>query len=486
MGKPKGFMEYERTVADKIPPQERIANYREFSRSLPEQELKRQAARCMNCGVPFCHIGCPLGNLMPDWNDCVYRGDWEEAVRRLLATNNFPEFTGRLCPAPCEESCCLGINEPAVTIEQIEKEIIERAFSKGWIRPEPPPLRTGKRVAVIGSGPSGLACAQQLNRAGHLVSVFERADKVGGILRYGIPDFKMEKSVIDRRISIMEQEGINFFVNSDVGGKSEAEKILRDFDAVVLAIGSTRPRDLNIPGRNLKGIHFAMEFLCQQNRINSGAKEDNCISAKDKNVIVIGGGDTGSDCVGTSIRQGARSVVNFELFPQPPKDRPAHQPWPYYPNKLRMSTSHEEGGQRFFSISTKEFVGENGNLRSVRTMDVKVSLGENGSPAFEEIPGSFREWPADLAFLALGFVGPEKEGILAQLGCELDNRGNIRTDGKYSTNVAKVFAAGDSRKGQSLIVWAISEGRECAYAVDKFLTGRSFLPKKGGYELPRV
>ena len=441
----------------------------------------------MDCGVPFCHAGCPLGNSIPDFNDRVYRGDWRAASRCLHATNNFPEFTGRLCPAPCEEACVLGINEPPVTIEQIEKEIVERAFAEGWIVPEPPGVRTGRKVAVIGSGPAGLACAQQLNRAGHEVVVFERADRIGGLLRYGIPDFKMEKTVLDRRLAVMAGEGIRFRTGARVGENITGEQLLNEFDAIVLAIGATRPRDLPIPGRELSGVHFAMDFLPQQNRVVAGDRVPGQITAAGKNVVIIGGGDTGSDCIGTSIRQGARSVVNFELFPKPPTGRTPSQPWPYYPMRLRMSSSHEEGGERHFSVSTKEFLGRRGTLTGLRTVEVAFEPAPSGGPPrLVERPGTVREWPADLVLLAMGFLGPEPDGIVRQLGVALDARGNIRTDADYATNVPKVFAAGDSRRGQSLIVWAISEGRECARGVDRRLMGRSSLPTKNGFDLPRI
>ena len=487
MGKPTGFKEYTRELPPKRPPAERVRHFSEFVEPFPEDRLRRQAARCMDCGVPFCHAGCPLGNIIPDFNDLVYRGEWRAASRRLHATNNFPEFTGRLCPAPCEEACVLGINEPPVTIEQIEKEIVERAFAEGWIAAEPPASRTGRKVAVVGSGPAGLACAQQLNRAGHEVVVFERADRIGGLLRYGIPDFKMEKSVLDRRLAVMEAEGIRFQPGVRVGETLAGEQLLREYDAIVLAIGATRPRDLPIPGRELAGIHFAMDFLPQQNRLVAGDRISVPISAAGKDVIVIGGGDTGSDCIGTSHRQGARSVVNFELFPKPPLGRPPNQPWPYYPMRLRTSTSHEEGGERFFSISTTEFLGRDGRLTGLKTVEVGFEPSPSGGPPrLVERPGTEREWRADLVLLALGFLGPEPDGIVRQLGVELDARGNIRTDAEYATRVPKVFAAGDGRRGQSLIVWAISEGRECARGVDRFLMGRTSLPTKNGFDLPRV
>mgnify|MGYP001313679410 CR=1 FL=1 len=487
MGKPTGFKEFTRELPHKVAVAERLKYYREFYEPFPEEKVKKQAARCMDCGVPFCHTGCPLGNIIPDWNDLVYRGRWRDAIDRLHATNNFPEFTGRLCPAPCEEACVLGINEPPVTIEQIEKEIIERAFAEGWVKPEPPEIRTGKKIAVIGSGPAGLACAQQLNRAGHTVTVFERETRIGGLLRYGIPDFKMEKSVIDRRLKIMEAEGITFKTGVNIGTDITGEQLKKDFDAVVLAIGATRGRDLNAPGRELKGIHLAMEFLPQQNKVVAGDTIPGQIMATGKHVIVIGGGDTGSDCIGTSNRHGAASVTNFELLPMPPKDRPASQPWPYYPMKLRTSTSHDEGCERVFAVSTKEFIGKDGKLTHLKTVNVRFAPSPNGGPPkLEEVPGSEKIWPADLVLLAMGFTGPETDGVVKQLGCELDNRGNVKADANYATTVPGVFTAGDARRGQSLIVWAISEGREAARGVDTWLMGHSLLPTKVGHDLPRV
>ncbi len=487
MGKPTGFKEYARELPRKMAVAERLKVYREFYEPFPEEQIRKQAARCMDCGVPFCHTGCPLGNIIPDWNDLVYRGRWREAMDRLHATNNFPEFTGRLCPAPCEEACVLGINEPPVTIEQLEKEIVERAFAEGWIKPEPPGQRTGKNIAVVGSGPSGLACAQQLNRAGHTVTVFERANRIGGLLRYGIPDFKLEKHIINRRLEVMQAEGIAFRTGVAVGEDIAAEQLKAEFDAIVLAIGATRGRDLVAPGREWKGIHLAMEFLPQQNKVVAGDTVPGQILATGKHVIVIGGGDTGSDCIGTSNRHGAKSVTNFELLPMPPKERPAHQPWPYYPMRLRTSTSHEEGCERVFALSTKEFIGKDGRVTHLKTVGVQFAPAPgDGPPRLVEVPGSEKIWPADLVLLAMGFTGPEPDGIVKQLGCALDNRGNVKADDNYATNVPGVFAAGDARRGQSLIVWAISEGRECARGVDSWLMGRSLLPTKVGYDLPRV
>jgi len=487
MAKPTGFKEYTRELPRKRPVEDRIKDYREFYTPFPKEKVTQQAARCMDCGVPFCHTGCPLGNIIPDWNDLVYRGNWRQAIDRLHATNNFPEFTGRLCPAPCEEACVLGINEPPVTIEQIEKEIIENAFENGWVAPEPPKARTGRKIAVIGSGPAGLAAAQQLNRAGHTVTVFERSDRIGGLLRYGIPDFKMEKWVIDRRLQVLEAEGITFKTGVNVGKDLPTDQLKKDFDSIVICVGSTKPRDLNAPGRQLKGVHFAMDFLPMQNRWVAGDKLPEQISATGKHVIVIGGGDTGSDCIGTSRRQGAASITNFELLPMPSKDRPDNQPWPYWPMRLRTSTSHEEGCERVFSILTKKFEGSGDKLEKITTVEVKFAPNPaGGPPKLEEVPGSERAWKADLVLLAMGFVGPEADSFVHQLGCELDKMGNIKADGNYMTSVPGVFAAGDARRGQSLIVWAISEGREAARCVDLHLMGRSDLPSKIGADLPRA
>jgi len=483
-------MEYTRELPDRRPVEERVKDSRDVYKPFPEERLQQQAARCMDCGTPFCHTGCPLGNLIPDWNDLVYRSQWKEAVRRLHATNNFPEFTGRVCPAPCEEACVLGINEPPVTVEQIEYTIVERAFEAGWIRPEPPKRRTGKRVAVVGSGPAGLACAQQLNRAGHWVTVLERADRIGGLLRYGIPDFKLEKWVIDRRLQLMEAEGITFRTNVHVGKDYPVEKF-KEFDAVVLCGGAAKPRDLPVPGRELNGIHFAMDFLWQQNKRVAGDDLDadgvRRIYAAGKRVIVIGGGDTGSDCVGTANRHGAKSITQLEILPKPPADRPPHQPWPYYPMKLRSSPSYEEGCERFWSISTQEFIGSSSKVERLVTVDVEwKSLDGNGRPQLIELPGTEKEWPVDLVLLAMGFLGPEHDGMLARLGVKLNSFGNVQNDENYMTNVPGIFSAGDMHRGQSLVVWAISEGREAARDVDLYLKGSSDLPAKGEGDLPKV
>ncbi len=488
MGKPTGFKEFTRELPKKRPPQERIKDFKEFTKPFPEEQIRNQAARCMDCGVPTCHAGCPLGNLIPDWNDLVYNNLWKDAIDRLHATNNFPEFTGRLCPAPCEEACVLSINEPAVTIEEIEKQIIERAFNEGWVLPVRPENRTMKKVAVIGSGPAGLAAAQQLNRAGHFVTVYERDAKVGGLLRYGIPDFKMEKWVIDRRVHILEAEGITFKTGTVLGDNVPFDE-LKGYDAIVLCVGATVGRDLPVEGRDLDGIVPAMKFLARQNRVVGGEplEPDEILNANGKHVIVIGGGDTGSDCIGTSNRQGALSVTNFELLPKPPKERPENQPWPYWPMRLRTSSSHEEGVHREWSINTQKFVGEKGRVSKLITPHIEfVPNPDGGRPQIKPIPDTEKEWPADLVLLALGFTGPEPGGVVEHLGVELDERGNIKTDGNYATTVPNVFAAGDGRRGQSLIVWAISEGREAARAVDQALMGHTELPTKGTGDLPRV
>jgi len=465
MGKVTGFLEYERKDEGYVAPKKRLKNYKEFTVPLEESELKNQGGRCMDCGIPFCHSGCPLGNLIPDFNDAVYKGRWREAAGILHATNNFPEFTGRLCPAPCEEACVLGINADPVSIENIEKNIVERAFDEGWVVPQPPASRTDKTIAIIGSGPSGLATAQQLNRAGHTVTVFERDAKVGGLLRYGIPDFKMEKSVIDRRLEVLEEEGIIFKTNAHVGKDVSIEMLKSDFDAIVLCGGATVRRSIPIKGAHLKGVYQAMDFLKQSNERQDNISEwDELIVAKDKKVVVIGGGDTGSDCIGTSNRQGATSVTNFEILNRPTVERPTEQPWPYYPMRLRTSSSHKEGVERVFSISTKEFIGDaSGNLTGLITSEVAWNTTPSGRKELKEIPGTEKKWDCDMAFLALGFTGPEKT-LIDQLNLDTDMRGNVKaTD--YATNVAGVFTAGDMRRGQSLIVWAISEGRQAAHHV---------------------
>jgi glutamate synthase (NADPH/NADH) small chain len=467
MGKVTGFMEYTREVAERRPPAERIKDWFEIYNPFPEEKLRDQGARCMDCGVPFCHNGCPLTNLIPDWNDFVYRGKWREAVRQLHATNNFPEFTGRICPAPCEASCVLGINEPPVAIKQIEKAIVERGFDEGFIRPEPAPVRTGKRVAVIGSGPAGLAAAQQLARAGHDVTVFEKSDRIGGLLRYGIPNFKMEKHLIDRRLEQMRAEGVKFQTNAHVGVSVPVEDLRKEFHAILLAGGAEQPRDLKVPGRELKGIHFAMEFLPQQNRRNEGeiVPSDIAILVTGKRVVIIGGGDTGADCLGTSHRQGAAAVHQFELLPKPPDERSSSTPWPLWPMQLRVESSHEEGGIRDWSVSTTHFTGdEHGNVRQLHAARV------GPAPKFEPIAGTEFTLDADLVLLAMGFLGPVKNGLLEQLGVTLDARGNVATDERHMASVPGVFAAGDMRRGQSLVVWAIAEGRKAATGIDAYLT----------------
>jgi len=488
MGKITGFLEFDRKVEEYAPVEERVKNYKEFTKPLKEGELKNQGARCMDCGIPFCHSGCPLGNLIPDFNDAVYRGKWEKAADILHATNNFPEFTGRLCPAPCEEACVLGINEDPVTIENIEKNIVETAFKKGWVVAKPPTNRTGKNVAVVGSGPAGLAAAQQLNRAGHTVTVFERDEKPGGLLRYGIPDFKMEKHIIDRRLKVLEEEGVVFKCGVNIGKAIKADDLKNDYDAIVLCGGATVRRNLPIEGADLKGVVQAMDFLPQNNRRVDGVKKfENEIIATDKNVVVIGGGDTGSDCIGTSFRHGAKSVSNFEIMPMSTTERPEGQPWPFWPMRLRTSSSHKEGAERFFSISTKRFIGDkNGNLKGLITAEVEWIKVPGQRPQLKEVEGTEKEWKCELALLALGFTGSEMT-IAEQLGLEPDGRTNIKaSEANYKTNVPGVFAAGDQRRGQSLIVWAISEGRQAAYHVDTYLMGSSELPLKGEGDLPRV
>jgi len=464
VGKVTGFLEYTRELPERRPPAERIQDWFEIYKPFPEDSLRTQAARCMDCGVPFCHTGCPLTNIIPDWNDLVYRGRWKEAVRQLHATNNFPEFTGRICPAPCEASCVLGINEPPVTIKHIEKTIIDRAFAEGMIRPEPAPARSGKSVAIVGSGPAGLAAAQQLARAGHDVTVFEKNDRIGGLLRYGIPNFKMEKHLIDRRLQQMRAEGVQFVTNAHIGVSHPVEDLQRRFDAILLAGGAEQARNLNVPGRELRGIHFAMEFLPQQNRICEGDTVSGQITATGKRVVIIGGGDTGADCLGTSHRQGALAVTQFELLPKPPDIRSASTPWPLWPMQLRVESSHEEGGIRDWSVSTVRFTGDaEGNVRQLHA--VRVGL----PPDFAPLPGTEFTLDADLVLLAMGFTGPVKGGMIEQLGLQLDQRSNIATGPDYMTSVRGVFAAGDMRRGQSLVVWAIAEGRKAAEFINKWL-----------------
>ena len=486
MADPKGFLKHSRELPTSRPARQRTGDYQEIYEAFPVEKTREQASRCMDCGVPFCHSGCPLGNIIPEFNDAVYRQDWLEAIQILHSTNNFPEFTGRICPAPCEAACVLGINKPPVAIEHIEKSIAEQAYELGYIRPKPPVLRTGKKVAVVGSGPSGLAAAAQLNKAGHLVTVFERKDRIGGLLRYGIPDFKLEKWVLNRRIAIMEAEGIRFRTNAEVGKNIEASSLLEEYDALLLCGGSTVPRDLPIPGRTLQGVHFAMEFLEQNNRRVAGDSLDASlfISAKGKDVLVIGGGDTGADCVGTSNRQGARSVTQLELLAKPPKERDP-ETWPNWPMIVRTSSSHEEGCERHWAVLTKAFLGdEHGFLRAVEVVDVLWDTDPTtGKSGFREVEGSLREIPCQLAFLAMGFLHPQREGMLEQLGLALDERNNVQTSARYQTSVEKVFAAGDMRRGQSLVVWAISEGREAARAVDEYLMGQSSLEAKSGTPL---
>ena len=476
MADPRGFLTTTRRTADYRPADERVQDWNELYPDAPGRVLlpiiTEQAGRCMDCGIPFCHQGCPLGNLIPEWNDLVWRDDWRAAIERLHATNNFPEFTGRLCPAPCEASCVLGINQPAVTIKNVEVSIIDRAWDSGWVEPQPADRLTDKTVAVIGSGPAGLAVAQQLTRAGHTVAVYERDDRPGGLLRYGIPEFKMEKRHVDRRLDQMRREGTVFRSGVEVGVDVTGEQLRKRYDAVVLAVGATSWRDLPIPGRDLDGIVQAMEYLPPANRVALGETVENQVTAAGKHVVIIGGGDTGADCVGTAHRQGAASVTQLEIMPQPPAGRPQITPWPTWPLMLRTSPAHEEGGERVFSVSTQEFVGtEDGKVRALRL--VEVTAGPNG---FEPVEGSERELPADLVLLAMGFVGPERSPLLEQLGVELDQRGAIARDASYATNVDGVYVAGDAGRGQSLIVWAIAEGRACAAAVDRYLTGSTELP----------
>ncbi|MEW5956561.1 MAG: glutamate synthase subunit beta [Chloroflexota bacterium] len=496
MGKPTGFMEYQRELPTDRPPLERVNDWQEFHLHFPEDRLKRQGARCMDCGIPFCHTGvllsgmasgCPLNNLIPEWNDLVYRDLWRQALDRLHKTNNFPEFTGRVCPAPCEASCTLAINEPAVTIKNIEVSIIEKGFAQGWLAAEPPAKRTGKQVAVVGSGPSGLACAAQLNKAGHRVTVFERADRIGGLLMYGIPNMKLDKEIVQRRIDLMAAEGVKFITNTEVGVDYPAERLASEFDAVVLCGGATKPRDLPIEGRSLKGIHFAMEFLQANTRAlldDTFDRPDSYISARGKDVIVIGGGDTGTDCVGTSLRHGCRSLTQFEILDRPPVERAPDNPWPEWPKIFRVDYGQEEaaalfgGDPRVFSILTKKFVDdENGHVKELHTVQVEWVTGNNGHrPYPKEIPGTEKVWPAQLVLLSMGFLGPE-DTLLDQLGVARDERSNARAQyNQYATNLPGVFAAGDMRRGQSLVVWAINEGRGAARECDRYLMGTTELP----------
>lgn len=505
MGKPTGFKDYPRETATERSPQERLKDWNEFANPVELKILKHQGARCMDCGIPFCHTGeilagmatgCPLHNLIPEWNDLVYHDDWREALDRLHKTNNFPEFTGRVCPAPCEGSCTLGINEPPVAIKTIERNIIDRGFAEGWVRPNPPTKRTGKKVAIVGSGPAGLAAAAQLNSAGHDCTVYERSDRLGGLLMYGIPNMKLEKWMVERRIALLKEEGVQFVVETEIGKDIHSKELMDRFDAVVLATGSTVPNDFfaKTPGRNLKGIHFAMEFLHGNTKslLDSELKDGNYISAKDKHVVVIGGGDTGNDCLGTSLRHGCKSLVNFEIVPQSPDERAPNNPWPQWPKIFRTDYGHAEAAATFdysqnpnktlqndpreYSIQTAEFIGdENGNLKAIRTQQVNWAVPSAGGP-FTVVDGSEKEWPADLCFLALGFRGPEQV-IAEQLGIDTDQRSNFKAEyGKYATSVEGVFAAGDCRRGQSLIVWAINEGREAARECDRYLMGVTNLP----------
>jgi glutamate synthase (NADPH) small chain len=476
MADPRGFLKYGRELAERRPVSERIHDWQEVYPGGPGRALlpiiSTQASRCMDCGIPFCHQGCPLGNLIPEWNDLVWRDDWEGAIERLHATNNFPEFTGRLCPAPCEPACVLGINQKPVTIKNVEVAIIDRAWEAGYVRPQPPEWLSGRTVAVVGSGPAGLAAAQQLTRAGHTVAVYERDDKIGGLLRYGIPEFKMEKKHLDRRLDQMRREGTVFRAGVDVGDALTGAQLTERYDAVVLAMGATEPRDLRVPGRDLDGLHQAMEYLPQSNRASLGEEVPDQITAEGKHVVIIGGGDTGADCLGTATRQGAASITQLEIMPEPPDSRPAGQPWPTYPMIFRVSAAHEEAGDRVYAVSTQEFLGDDsGRVRALRLVEV---VFEDGRPS--EIEGTEREIPAELVLFAMGFTGPEKPGIVEQLGVELDERGNVARDDTYATSVPGVFVAGDAGRGQSLIVWAIAEGRAAAAAVDRFLTGSTNLP----------
>jgi glutamate synthase (NADPH/NADH) small chain len=494
MGKPTGFMEYTRSAPAARSPLERVGDWREFHEHPPESQLREQGARCMDCGVPFCHTGklingmvsgCPIHNLIPEWNDLVFRGDWHQALKRLQKTNNFPEFTGRVCPAPCEGSCVLGINDQPVTIKSIELAIIERGFEEGWVAAERLRERTGRRIAVVGSGPAGLACAAQLNKAGHWVTVFERDDRIGGLLVYGIPNMKLDKEIVRRRVDIMAEEGVTFVTGTSVGRDLAADKLLKDFDAVVLCCGARKPRELSIPGRELSGIHYAMEFLHANTKslLDSSHEDGNFLSARDLDVIVIGGGDTGTDCVGTALRHGCKSLVQFELLSLPPTERALDNPWPQWPRIYRMDYGQEEAAAawgkdpREYCVMSKEFAGDSsGRVRGIRTVQVDWAHRKNGPSTLNEIRGTERFWPAQMVLLAMGFVGPEQEGLLSQLEIRLDTRGNVAVDERKTTNVPKVFAAGDVERGQSLVVWAIADGRRAAREVDRYLMGETLLP----------
>ncbi len=484
MGSVKGFLEFPRETPDSRPVEDRLSDQKEVYEPFPIEKYREQGARCMDCGVPFCqsHTGCPLGNSIPDWNDMVFRNKWEEALALLLKTNNFPEFTGRICPAPCEGACVLGITEPPVTIRNIEEIIAEKGFENGWMKPNPPKKRTGKKVAIVGSGPAGLAAADQLNQAGHLVTVFEKADRVGGLLMYGIPHFKLEKRIVHRRIQLMEKEGITFKTNSHVGKNVLISDLQNQFDAILMCCGSEKPRDLPVEGRELDGIHFAMDFLPQQNKRNEGDRIDEkiAITARDKNVLIIGGGDTGSDCLGTSLRQGAKNVYQFELLNEPPKERAEKNPWPQWPMVLRVSSSHEEAQKQVtrYNILTKKFTGENGKVKKVHAVNIRFGEPEPGTgrPAIIEVPGSEFELEVDLVLLAMGFVHPVHEGLVKQLKVKLDGRNNVACDKNKMTNIDGIFVAGDMTRGQSLVVWAIAEGREAARSIDEYLMGYTFLP----------
>ncbi len=478
MGELGGFLKHERTSPTRRPVQIRLKDWKEVYEPFPDTALKAQAGRCMDCGIPFCHNGCPLGNLIPEWNDLIYKNDWVDAIERLHATNNFPEFTGRLCPAPCEGACVLGINDDPVSIKVVENSIVDRAWEEGNVRPILAKVKTGKRIAVVGSGPAGLAAAQQLTRAGHDVIVYERADRVGGLLRYGIPEFKMEKAVLDRRLEQMRAEGTVFKTGVNIGaeGHASAEELQANFDAVVLAGGSTAPRDLPIPGRSLNGVHFAMDYLTPANRVQHGDMATSPIDVAGKRVVIIGGGDTGADCLGTAHRQGATSVTQFEVMPRPPDERADSNPWPLFPFVYKVTSAHEEGGERLYSVSTTEFVDDgNGNLIGLRAHEVESKIVD-GRPTFEKVAGSEFEMPCEYVFLAMGFLGPERNGLLEQFGVALDARGNVARDVAYASSVEGVFVAGDMGRGQSLIVWAIAEGRSAAAAVDRYLMGESLLP----------